>query len=181
MGFPVFPNICAGLLPMLIINIAVSITSMKHTLNSFWRVLGFISHPPMLHDVTPIVFPEEYDAPSSLVFSVLSEEVLQALPVTVHDPNDMNLVDTECPVCLCEFKGGQELRLLPVCKHVYHRNCLDRWLDHQHTTCPLCRSSLVPEEIAKKQQRREQQLSEDIIFWFSSFHGAGFQSLWCHL
>lgn len=181
MGFPVFPNICAGLLPMLIINIAVSITSMKHTLNAFLHVLGLVDLSPTLQDAMPIVFPEEYNLSSGPGYSGLSEEVSQALPVTVYDPNNMNLMDAECPVCLCEFQRGQELRLLPACKHVYHRKCLDRWLDHQHTTCPLCRTSLIPEEIAKKQQRREQQLAEEVVFWFSSFHGAGFHSLWCHL
>ncbi|MCO5606016.1 hypothetical protein L7F22_060203 [Adiantum nelumboides] len=177
MGFPVFPNICAGLLPMIIINIAVSLTSMKRILNSFLRALGLAGQsPPTHHDATRIVFPDEYDLPSDLVFPGFSEEVVKALPLSVYEPNSMNLVDMECPVCLCDFQRGQELRLLPVCKHVYHRHCLDKWLDHQRTTCPLCRASLVPEDISKRQQRREQQLSEEIMF--SSFHGA---SLWCYV
>ncbi|KAI5066548.1 hypothetical protein GOP47_0019172 [Adiantum capillus-veneris] len=179
MGFPVFPNICSGLLPMIIINIAVSLTSMKHTLNSFLRALGLANQlPHALHDATHIVFPEEYGLSSDLALSGLSEEVVKALPLTVYEPNTLNLADMECPVCLCEFQRGQELRLLPLCKHVYHRHCLDKWLDHQRTTCPLCRASLVPEDIAKRQQKREQQLSEEIMFLFSSFHGA---SLWCYV
>lgn len=182
MGFPVFPSICSDLLPMLIINIAVLIALMKHTLNVFLHVVGLVELSPSLHEAMPVLFPEEYNPASSLMYTSISEEVLQALPVTVYNPSNMDLMDVECPVCLSEFQQGQEIRLLPACKHVYHRKCLDQWLDYQHMTCPLCRTSLVPEVIVKKQQRRrEHQLSQEVVFWFQSFHGAGFQSFWHHL
>ncbi|PWA41182.1 zinc finger, RING/FYVE/PHD-type [Artemisia annua] len=49
----------------------------------------------------------------------------------------------ECAVCLNEFKGHEALRLLPECSHVFHRECIDKWLG-LHVTCPVCRASLVP-------------------------------------
>ncbi|KAI5069069.1 hypothetical protein GOP47_0015370 [Adiantum capillus-veneris] len=151
MGFSVFPNI-ADLLPTIIIKIAVS---MKHTLNSFLRALGLAGEPPPTnHDSTHIVFPEEYELPSDLVFSGFSAEIVQALSLTLYDPNSMNLTDMECPVCLYEFQRGQEICLLPICKHVYHRHCLDKCLDHKRTTCPLCRASLVLEDSKKAAEKR---------------------------
>lgn len=48
----------------------------------------------------------------------------------------------ECAVCLCEFEDDDLLRLLPVCSHVFHRDCVDVWLD-SHVSCPVCRSDLA--------------------------------------
>jgi hypothetical protein len=48
-----------------------------------------------------------------------------------------------CSVCLGEFQLGETVRLLPVCLHLYHVECIDPWLD-AHSTCPICRSDTVP-------------------------------------
>ncbi|PWZ05021.1 RING-H2 finger protein ATL32 [Zea mays] len=44
-----------------------------------------------------------------------------------------------CSVCLGAFQPGETVRLLPVCMHLYHVECIDPWLQ-AHSTCPLCRS-----------------------------------------
>ncbi|XP_058096955.1 E3 ubiquitin-protein ligase ATL31-like [Magnolia sinica] len=49
----------------------------------------------------------------------------------------------ECAVCLNEFEDEETLRLLPKCSHVFHPECIDAWLG-THTTCPVCRSNLMP-------------------------------------
>jgi E3 ubiquitin-protein ligase RNF38/44 len=48
-----------------------------------------------------------------------------------------------CSVCLGEFQLGETVRLLPVCLHLYHAECIDPWL-HAHSMCPLCRSDIDP-------------------------------------
>lgn len=55
--------------------------------------------------------------------------------------------DIMCAVCLSSFEEKEQIRELCNCHHIFHRNCLDKWLDHRQTTCPLCRSSLMPERI----------------------------------
>ncbi|GAB4853615.1 hypothetical protein Ancab_017806 [Ancistrocladus abbreviatus] len=50
----------------------------------------------------------------------------------------------DCAVCLCEFGPEEKLRLLPKCSHAFHIDCIDTWL-LSHSTCPLCRASLLPE------------------------------------
>jgi hypothetical protein len=47
----------------------------------------------------------------------------------------------ECSVCLGAVHEGEMVRRLPVCMHMYHVECIDRWLA-VHRTCPLCRSEL---------------------------------------
>ncbi|KAL6876373.1 hypothetical protein ACP4OV_012945 [Aristida adscensionis] len=48
-----------------------------------------------------------------------------------------------CTVCLGAFQRGETVRLLPVCLHLYHVECIDPWLE-KHSTCPLCRSGIDP-------------------------------------
>ncbi|CAA0820208.1 RING-H2 finger protein ATL46 [Striga hermonthica] len=47
----------------------------------------------------------------------------------------------DCAVCLCEFTGNDQLRLLPTCSHAFHVSCIDTWL-LSNSTCPLCRGAL---------------------------------------
>ena len=44
----------------------------------------------------------------------------------------------DCPICQEELKT--EVRRMP-CGHMYHRECLTRWLE-LHNSCPVCRSSI---------------------------------------
>ncbi|KAK8954646.1 RING-H2 finger protein ATL43 [Platanthera zijinensis] len=52
----------------------------------------------------------------------------------------------ECAVCLGRFEPEELLRLLPKCRHAFHVDCVDAWLD-SHSTCPLCRSRIHPEDV----------------------------------
>ncbi|CAN6177930.1 unnamed protein product [Urochloa humidicola] len=48
-----------------------------------------------------------------------------------------------CSVCLGAFQTGETVRLLPVCLHLYHVECIDPWLD-AHSSCPICRTGTDP-------------------------------------
>ncbi|KAL1299512.1 hypothetical protein HN51_044056 [Arachis hypogaea] len=48
----------------------------------------------------------------------------------------------ECAICLEDFEDGQCCQVFPVCKHMYHSNCIDNWLQ-KNVTCPICRSCIV--------------------------------------
>ncbi|TKY58537.1 RING-H2 finger protein ATL29 [Spatholobus suberectus] len=47
----------------------------------------------------------------------------------------------ECAICLLEFEEDNMLRLLTLCCHVFHQDCIDLWL-RSHKTCPVCRRDL---------------------------------------
>lgn len=51
---------------------------------------------------------------------------------------------TCCIVCMNFVDRSHEVRELGSCYHVFHRDCLDAWIDHGNITCPLCKSKLLP-------------------------------------
>ncbi|XP_059644899.1 E3 ubiquitin-protein ligase RHA2A-like [Cornus florida] len=76
----------------------------------------------------------------------------------------------ECAVCLCEIEEGDEIRELK-CAHLFHRVCLDRWVEYRHITCPLCRDSL-------RSRRCVDEVGEEVLlFKFCSFRSSD-RNLW---
>ncbi|KMZ70187.1 hypothetical protein ZOSMA_1G01590 [Zostera marina] len=49
----------------------------------------------------------------------------------------------ECVVCLSKVKGGEIVRVLPNCLHIFHVDCIDMWLS-SHDSCPVCRAGILP-------------------------------------
>ncbi|KAK7389040.1 hypothetical protein VNO78_23872 [Psophocarpus tetragonolobus] len=73
--------------------------------------------------------------------SGLDQALIDALPVFCYQDLLGSKEPFDCAVCLCEFSEDDKLRLLPMCTHAFHMNCLDTWL-LSNSTCPLCRASL---------------------------------------
>ncbi|CAL4970232.1 unnamed protein product [Urochloa decumbens] len=48
----------------------------------------------------------------------------------------------QCPVCLEDMEAGEMVRQLPACKHLFHVECIDMWLQ-SHRTCPVCRCNIM--------------------------------------
>ncbi|XP_062183248.1 E3 ubiquitin-protein ligase EL5-like [Phragmites australis] len=55
--------------------------------------------------------------------------------------SDSSDADSQCVVCLAEYREKDVLRTLPSCGHNFHMACIDMWLE-QNSTCPVCRISL---------------------------------------
>lgn len=73
--------------------------------------------------------------------SGLDQSLIDSLPVFGYQDLLGSKEPFDCAVCLCEFFEEDRLRLLPMCTHAFHMNCLDTWL-LSNSTCPLCRASL---------------------------------------
>ncbi|KAF8033359.1 hypothetical protein BT93_D2077 [Corymbia citriodora subsp. variegata] len=60
-----------------------------------------------------------------------------------------------CAVCLSGIEGRHEVRELLNCSHVFHRECLDRWVEENQVTCPLCRCLLFPAATPRRRRIAE--------------------------
>ncbi|XP_059312565.1 RING-H2 finger protein ATL67-like [Lycium ferocissimum] len=74
----------------------------------------------------------------------LDQVVINSYPKLVYSKrNGGNGNDVVCPICLCDYKDGEMLRMMPDCKHYFHVMCLDAWLK-LNASCPVCRNSPLP-------------------------------------
>ncbi|KAK9698554.1 hypothetical protein RND81_08G112800 [Saponaria officinalis] len=108
--------------------------------------LGFLDLP---HCIEPDIFWPEPD-PEPELKSISANLIQEMLPVMKFADIISEVVKSgsnpqeKCVVCLNEFRDHEEIRRLANCKHILHRECVDRWMEHDHRTCPLCRTSVVP-------------------------------------
>ncbi|KAD6453597.1 hypothetical protein E3N88_08302 [Mikania micrantha] len=78
----------------------------------------------------------------------LSKEVINDLPKHVFEglsktsQKHGKCYETNCVICLENFKNKEEGRELPICKHVFHIKCIDEWLIRQGS-CPICRQNVI--------------------------------------
>ncbi|XP_019429888.1 PREDICTED: E3 ubiquitin-protein ligase RHA1B-like [Lupinus angustifolius] len=127
MGFPV----CYSdfMFSKLIFHILSVFSIIRKLISTFFRFIGlqdFIEpHTSGSHNSTQIIH--------------------EILPVVSYkelvDPPD------NCAVCLNEFEEVDEIRRLANCTHVFHRGCLDRWIEYDQKTCPLCRTPFIPHDM----------------------------------
>ncbi|GMH10690.1 hypothetical protein Nepgr_012531 [Nepenthes gracilis] len=73
--------------------------------------------------------------------SGIDQAFIDALPVFLYKEIVGPKEPFDCAVCLCEFYEKDKLKLLPLCSHAFHINCIDTWL-LSNSTCPLCRGTL---------------------------------------
>lgn len=71
--------------------------------------------------------------------SGISHDDLERIPSFSFKGLDKGSSPVNCAVCLEHFESGEMCRMLPMCKHSFHAQCVDMWL---LTTplCPICRS-----------------------------------------
>ncbi|XP_028806177.1 E3 ubiquitin-protein ligase ATL6-like [Neltuma alba] len=101
----------------------------------------------------------------------VDSKLLHTFPIlTYSNLKDLKLggnAPLECAVCLIEFKHDDMLRLLPICNHVFHPDCIKKWLA-SHVTCPVCRAALRPErrqgeeEMAVVTQNEASEAEEEV-------------------
>ncbi|XP_073005496.1 RING-H2 finger protein ATL46 [Typha latifolia] len=104
--------------------------------------------------------------------SGLDQAFIDALPVFLYKEIVGPKEPFDCAVCLCEFTQEDKLRLLPICGHAFHIDCIDTWL-LSNSTCPLCRGALyvqglgIENPIFEVEDAREEEC-------FSGDRGDGF-------
>ncbi|GLT67879.1 hypothetical protein SLA2020_401550 [Shorea laevis] len=141
MGFPV--GYTELLLPRLLLHTLSFLVYIRKFISTLFRLLGlpdFLEPDISWPDSTP-----ESDAPTARRVPVSALLIRELLPVVKF--SDLVNPPDSCAVCLYDFEGDDDIRRLANCRHVFHRNCLDRWMGYDQKTCPLCRMPFVPDDM----------------------------------
>ncbi|XP_042520670.1 probable E3 ubiquitin-protein ligase XERICO [Macadamia integrifolia] len=145
MGLSSLPAPSEGVLCILLVNTALSISIVKGIVRSILHIVGIrLSASTSLDSVETASEPFEF----RLTPNTFIEEFRYRTPAVKYGSLcNCNQSEQECPVCLNRFERDSEVNQL-CCGHLFHKICLERWLDYWNITCPLCRTPLMPEEEA---------------------------------
>lgn len=143
------PASSEGVICVVVMNTALSISIFKGIVRS---VLHIVDNrlAPFSSSSSSILFPD-YSDTESFEFPLHSSddcvrELRSRRPAKRFDAvSSCKQPQHDCPVCLIQFKPDSEINCLS-CGHVFHKACLEKWLDYRKVTCPLCRSPVMPEE-----------------------------------
>ncbi|KAK9213085.1 hypothetical protein WN943_002472 [Citrus x changshan-huyou] len=89
---------------------------------------------------------QQQQQPSSSTCSISSQMIKERLVLASFGDIKVRMpwVPDTCAVCLNHMEEDDLVRELRNCCHVFHRECIDRWVDYDHhKTCPLCRAPLL--------------------------------------
>ncbi|KAI9106358.1 hypothetical protein K1719_021886 [Acacia pycnantha] len=124
---------------LLVLSIMFTIILVLLAYTKFCRISSFELMNSSIH-------PQNLTRSEQFNFCGIDKQVIQALPVFEFSLLKGSKEGLGCVVCLSKFENGETLRLLPKCKHAFHMNCIDTWLEG-HSTCPLCRCRIDLEDI----------------------------------
>ncbi|XP_058787221.1 probable E3 ubiquitin-protein ligase XERICO [Vicia villosa] len=145
MGLSSLPAPSEGVLCIILVNTAMSISIFKGIIKTILHIIGIIASPPSSSSTSDDSF-EFHLSPSddfieefrSMTPTLRFESVCSSCKEPEHD----------CSVCLTQFEPESEINYCLSCGHLFHKVCLEKWLDYWNITCPLCRTPLIPEDDA---------------------------------
>jgi hypothetical protein len=68
----------------------------------------------------------------------INEILGKAIYIKKDDP----ILETDCGICMDNYKYKQYKRILPECKHTFHKKCIDSWFK-KNSSCPVCRKDFL--------------------------------------
>ncbi|CAO2835582.1 unnamed protein product [Amaranthus hypochondriacus] len=172
MGFPV--GYTEVFIPTLFIHTLTFFTLIRTILSNLFTLMGlsdFLEPGPLPDDPQPT--PSSIRPTNPPLSAILTRELLPVIRVSEEQQKKET-----CAVCLYQFVKGEEIRWLCNCNHIFHQDCLDRWMDLDHRTCPLCRTPFLLHDLLDQfNQRLLAADSCDLHQYVDHFNYTGFSSL----
>lgn len=69
---------------------------------------------------------------------------------------DADEVTETCAICMEDYKIDQDVVVGHNCAHMYHKECLLKWMSAKHDSCPYCRTYVI--DVPTFQKRAEEML-----------------------
>ena len=73
---------------------------------------------------------------------LLFEETFVEEVLPVNKPNLIDAGAQSCSICFDDIVEGESVYDIP-CKHQFHLQCLEKWLNRRKDSCPLCRQKML--------------------------------------
>ncbi|KAH1262904.1 putative E3 ubiquitin-protein ligase XERICO [Glycine max] len=149
MGLSSLPAPSEGVLCVLLVNTVLSISIFKGIVRTILHIVGI--HLSSSSSTSPSSPDPSLTAPESFEFHLSPsesyiEEFRSRTPTLRFDSVCCcKQPEHDCSVCLTQFEPESEINRLS-CGHLFHKVCLEKWLDYWNITCPLCRTPLMPED-----------------------------------
>ncbi|MCO5594567.1 hypothetical protein L7F22_048599 [Adiantum nelumboides] len=135
-----------SMLFILMFNLYIRCLGSSYSTSSLFAVHGSTAPLPQRVDRSP---PQHHGPVASgldkATIAQLPTSIYRAQETTGRGPHirEKNEALLDCAICLSEFLDKEKGRWLPSCKHAFHIECIDMWFC-SHSTCPLCRTDVVP-------------------------------------
>jgi len=71
----------------------------------------------------------------------INEILGKAIYIKKDDP----ILEIDCSICMDNYKYKQYKRILPECKHTFHKKCIDSWFK-KNSSCPVCRKDFLTDQ-----------------------------------
>lgn len=83
------------------------------------------------------------------------EDKLAAIPVFAYGDvatglptnSSTTFANKACAICLDDYADTDVVRILPRCLHVFHKECIDKWLCVKSLQCPICRDPTIEQSL----------------------------------
>lgn len=83
------------------------------------------------------ITPEDYEMLLKLDEGIqrptADKDVVEALPTACGE----RFLGESCSICLLPFEKRDTVKVLE-CEHMFHRDCISKWLEQHKSSCPLC-------------------------------------------
>ncbi|KAK6142368.1 hypothetical protein DH2020_022716 [Rehmannia glutinosa] len=135
----------AGVLCVILANTAISISIVKELFRSMLHVIGIRIASWEELSVDPSDSAECHRNPSESYMDAFRSQIpaMRYESIFIRDR-----LAQECSICLSEFEQNAVVNRLS-CGHVFHKTCLEKWLNYWNITCPLCRNHMMPQEMER--------------------------------
>lgn len=145
MGFPV--SQAEYLLPKFLVRMADFISQILRLIAWFFSSVG-LSDLLLNSTSTTATFQTTFSSSTSPNSKSRQAFLLNAIPAEKYEDSHVDGVTNggTCAVCIQEFAAREDVRKLSNCRHVFHKCCIDPWVELGRTTCPLCRTPFVLED-----------------------------------